>query len=66
VTTGEGFVILDLDDGQLDGMVSVVRLEDGYVMVAVTDNGKCRRAIITSDQARALANALTEAAKGRG
>jgi len=62
-TDGEGVVVLDIENGQLDAMVSVVRLLDGYVMVAVTENGKCRRATITPDQARVIARALTAAAK---
>ncbi len=62
-TEGEGVVVLDIENGCFGAMVSVVRLGNGYVVVAVTEDGKCRRATITSEQALVVARALTSAAK---
>lgn len=63
MTEGQGVTVISLDTMEADETVSVVRLHDGYVLVAVSSHGKWRRATVTADQALVLSKALADAAR---
>lgn len=60
--TGEGYAVTDLNDGSIDGTLSVTKLEDNYVMFQIAQRGVSVRITVTTDQAVDFAAKVKEAA----
>lgn len=64
MTPSHGATFVDLEQGTDFPSASVVKLEDGYVMIAVTEHGKQRRVTLSGEVAAAFARAIMEAVNG--
>lgn len=66
---GEGFSVVDLENGAIGGVLTVTRLEDDLIMVSIAcdrhdDVGASLRVTLTADLAAAFADAM-RGSKGR-
>lgn len=60
----QGATFVDLAMASDWPSVTVAKLADGYVMIAVTERGKQRRVTLSGEVAAAFAQAIMEAVNG--